>query len=54
MKCLHGRARRIINTQDNLQKEVDHLVNNPMWYIVFPAAGARSTSEIPKGDWRRD
>ena len=24
-RCLYDRARRIINTQDNLQKEVDHL-----------------------------
>ena len=26
VRCLHDRARRIISTQDNLQKEVDHLV----------------------------
>ena len=25
MRCLHDRAREIISTQDNLQKEVDHL-----------------------------
>ena len=25
VRCLHDRAREIINTQDNLQKEVDHL-----------------------------
>ena len=25
VKCLHNRARGIINMQDNIQKEVDHL-----------------------------
>ena len=25
VRCLHDRARRVISTQDNLQKEVDHL-----------------------------
>ena len=25
VRCLHDRAREIINTQENLQKEVDHL-----------------------------
>ena len=25
VRCLHDRARGIVNTQDNLQKEVDHL-----------------------------
>ena len=29
------------------------LVNNPMWYIVSPAAAARSTSGRPNGDWRQ-
>ena len=28
------------------------LVNNTMWYIVSPAAAAKSTSERPNGDWR--
>ena len=30
------------------------LVSNPMWYIVSPAAAARSTSGRQDGDWRRD
>ena len=48
-----GRTLRLMLTK---VKDTLHylLVNNPMWYIVSPAAVAKSTSERPNRDWRRD
>ena len=46
VKSLHNRARGIINTQDNLQKEVDHLVG-VLKQNGLPANFIRNASSAP-------
>ena len=46
VRCLHDRAREIISTQDNLQKEVDHLTR-VLKQNGFPANFIRNASTPP-------
>ena len=46
MRCLHDRARRVISTQDNLQKEVDHLAR-VLKQNGYPANFIRNASAPP-------
>ena len=45
-RCLHDRAREIISTQDNLQKEVDHLAR-VLKQNGYPANFIRDASTPP-------
>ena len=46
VRCLHDRARGVINTQDNLQKEVDHLAR-VLKQNGYPANFIRNASAPP-------
>ena len=46
VRCLHDRAREIISTQDNLQKEVDHLAR-VLKQNGYPANFIRDASTPP-------
>ena len=46
MRCFHDTARGIISTQDNLQKEVDHLAR-VLKQNAYPANFIRSASVLP-------
>ena len=46
VRCLHDRARGIISTQDNLQKEVDHLARI-LKLNGYPANFIRNASALP-------
>ena len=46
VRCLHDRARRVISTQDNLQKEVDHLAR-VLKQNGYPANFIRNASTPP-------
>ena len=46
VRCLHDRAREIISTQDNLQKEVDHLAR-VLKQNGYPASFIRDASTPP-------
>ena len=46
MRCLHNRAREIISTQDNFQKEVDHLAR-VLKQNGYPANFIRNASAPP-------
>ena len=46
VRCLHDRARGIISTQDNLQKEVDHLAR-VLKQNGYPANFIRNASAPP-------
>ena len=46
MRCFHDTARGIITTQDNLQKEVDHLAR-VLKQNAFPANFLRNASATP-------
>ena len=46
VRCLHDRAREIISTQDNLQKEVDHLAR-VLKQNGYPANFIRNASAPP-------
>ena len=46
VRCLHDRARRVISTQDNLQKEVDHLAR-VLKQNGYPANFIRNASAPP-------
>ena len=46
VRCLHGRVREVISTQDNLQKEVDHLAR-VLKQNGYPANFIRNASAPP-------
>ena len=46
VRCVHDRAREIISTQDNLQKEVDHLAR-VLKQNGYPASFIRNASTPP-------
>ena len=46
VRCIHDRTREIISTQDNLQKEVDHLAR-VFKQNTYPANFIRNASAPP-------
>ena len=54
--CRKSKIRVVIKYGRTLRSNVDQgqRYSNPMWYIISPAAAARSTSGRPDGDWRRN